>query len=504
MASINGEAPAAAAGNIINPLLLSSARVGCWEALDVLFKREDAQEPPMVIPTQEFLALLVSARGRIAEPADTRDVELGAYRQPASFAAGELLHGVTPGGDTALHAVAGNGDRNDFLKYAGMICGRERGLLFAKNHNGDTPLHCAARAGNSKMVSLLIGLAGREGPRGKLTLLRMENKRHETALHEAVRNGEGRILCPKDREALFDADGIPEERKIGAFVEQQEERTIVKLLMGADPELANYPVDGISPLYLAILLGKSTIALTLYDRSGGNLSYSGADGQNALHVALLRDTAIHGGGFKMSCALLGNPKVNLNLTNNLWETPLDVSRKKVSHGVHYGTNFKFEIWSALYSVGANYGALRWDGNGETHSRLPKSEAEDRESEGLKDTSQNFIVASVLIATMAFTAIFAFPGGFRSADDHTNGGTPTVAGGYIFYAFINAATIAFLCSLVATTGFMLAGSPIAELATRRIYLRRHYATTTFYTVRTVARRLWLELALAAVTLQDFGS
>jgi hypothetical protein len=284
MASMNGEA---AAVNI-NPLLLSSARVGSWEALDILFQREDAQDPPMMIPTEEFLALLVRAQGRIAVP-DVRDVELGVYRPPASFAAGELLKGVTPDGDSALHAVASSGDRHDFLKYADMVCGRERGLLFAKNHNGDTPLHCAARAGNNKMVYLLIDLAGHEGPHLKLTLFRMENKRHETALHEAVRIERGRILGPKDRERLFDADGAVREERIRDFADQQE-MAVVQLLMGADPELANYPAGGISPLYLAILLEKSTIALTLYCKGGGNLSYSGADGQNALHVAVLRDT----------------------------------------------------------------------------------------------------------------------------------------------------------------------------------------------------------------------
>jgi hypothetical protein len=140
------------------------------------------------------------------------------------------------------------------------------------------------------MVSLLIDLAGHEGPHLKLMLLRMENKRHETALHEAVRIECGRILVPKDRERLFDADGAVREERIKDFADQQEEMAVVQLLMGADPELANYPADGISPLYLAILLEKSTIALTLYCKSGGNLSYSGADGQNALHVAVLRDT----------------------------------------------------------------------------------------------------------------------------------------------------------------------------------------------------------------------
>jgi hypothetical protein len=119
----------------------------------------------------------------------------------------------------------------------------------------------------------------------------MQNKRHETALHEAVRIEDGRIMEYDDRKASVDADPAEEEKKDNADC-APEERTIVKLLLGADPELANYPEDGISLFYLAILLEKSTIALTLYDMSGGNLSYSGADGQNALHVALLRDTGM--------------------------------------------------------------------------------------------------------------------------------------------------------------------------------------------------------------------
>jgi ankyrin repeat protein len=277
----------------INPLLLASAREGSWEALNALLERADAQaqHPPMeILPTHEYLELLASgssAQGRVA----ARDVEEGVDHHPAaSLAAGALLKGVTPDGDTALHAVARSPKGGQhFLKFAGIIYDRDRALLFEKNHKGDTPLHCAAQAGNFQMVSHLIDLAGREGADRKLELLRMENKRHETALHEAVRIEHGRLLDHiKDRRALFDADGPPEER-LRAFVDQQEKRTLVKLLMGADPELANYPKDGISPLYLAILLEKSTIALTLYCKSDGNLSYSGGDGQNALHVALLRD-----------------------------------------------------------------------------------------------------------------------------------------------------------------------------------------------------------------------
>jgi hypothetical protein len=274
----------------INPLLLASAHVGSWKALNFLLEREDAKKAPMVAPTQEFLELLAggsSTKGRIVVSASAADVEEGVDHEPAPSAAGALLKGVTPDGETALHVVASNRDGGkDFLEYARIICGRDRDFLFAKNHMGDTPLHCAARAGHSKMVSCLIALAEQhEGADGKLKLLRMENERHETGLHDAIRIEDGRILGVKDRHALL-TDAVPASDADGTA----EEKNMVKLLMRADPELANYPAQGISPLCLAILLEKDTIAVTLYKKSGGNLSYSGPDGQNALHAAVLRAT----------------------------------------------------------------------------------------------------------------------------------------------------------------------------------------------------------------------
>nr|CAB3462209.1 unnamed protein product [Digitaria exilis] len=277
---------------LINPLLLASAHHGSWKALHFLLEREDAGRPPMATPTQEFLALLREGKGAIEAPLPaTGDVEdQGVEDHPqhdeALPASGTLLKGVTPDGDNALHAVAMNGNGEDFLKYADtadIICGRDMELLFAKNHRGETPLHCAARAGAHKMVSHLIALAGREGADRKLELLRMANKCHETALHEAVRVEDGAMLQDRDRASVEAV--LTDKHGKGA-----EEKSMVKLLMDAYPGLANYPVNGISPLYLAISLRKDTIAVTLYKMSGGNLSYSGQEGQNALHAAVLLAT----------------------------------------------------------------------------------------------------------------------------------------------------------------------------------------------------------------------
>lgn len=92
-------------------------------------------------------------------------------------------------GDTALHVVAANGDGEIFLSCADLIHGKDRTFLSKQNTKGDTPLHCAVRAGHSQMVSHLVTLARISDSTVLEDLLRKENCRKETVLHEAVRIG---------------------------------------------------------------------------------------------------------------------------------------------------------------------------------------------------------------------------------------------------------------------------------------------------------------------------
>jgi len=69
---------------------------------------------------------------------------------------------VTSGLDSILHVVASGGDGDQFLESASVIHSKARHLLNAGNSEGDTPLHCAARAGRIEMVSQLIRLARAE------------------------------------------------------------------------------------------------------------------------------------------------------------------------------------------------------------------------------------------------------------------------------------------------------------------------------------------------------
>ncbi|KAI5021178.1 hypothetical protein ZWY2020_055023 [Hordeum vulgare] len=278
----------------MNPLLLASVCIGSWTALNYLFSREDSQKPPMMMPTQVFLDLLVghtpgsSTRTRLTVPQASGDVEDG-VDQSALPAVARLLQGLTAEGDTALHMVASHGDNTDFLNCCGTIDKRDHGLLFQINSKGDTPLHCAARAGRSKMVSYLIQVATR---RNRLHgLLRKESRLKETALHDAVRIGN---------------------------------KDIVDRLLEADHELGNYPREGTSPLYLAILLENHIIARTLHDRSNGDLSYSGPNGQNALHAATSHCAVITKDILKWNNILTTqgdrNGSTPLHVASSLWQS----------------------------------------------------------------------------------------------------------------------------------------------------------------------------------------
>jgi ankyrin repeat protein len=107
------------------------------------------------------------------------------------------------------------------LESARIVYGKANHLLDAHNAKGDTPFHCAARAGLVEMVSQLISLARAEGGGGRVkAVLCKQNKQGETSLHEALR------LADKER------------------VE-----TMVSRLMAEDAQLARVAsADGASPL----------------------------------------------------------------------------------------------------------------------------------------------------------------------------------------------------------------------------------------------------------------
>ncbi|KAF7072207.1 hypothetical protein CFC21_077363 [Triticum aestivum] len=539
-----------------HPELLMAARRGDRGQLErLLGQKDDAAAAPQPAPVRP------ARRDVIVHIEEAVNVESASTVTSADA--------LTMARDSVLHVVSSRGDADQFLKSATVIYDRARHLLDARNGTGDTPLHCAVRAGWGRMVAHLVDLAKAEnggggGERLK-AMLRMQNEQGETVLHEAVRLGS---------------------------------RDMVARLMKEDPELARVPpADGASPLYLAVSLDHDDIARQLYQNDEG-LSYSGPDGRNALHVAALkgkgtikmllewnndlirqadrstRSTPLHfaaswgehegisllldadqsaayqadsDGSFpihvaayankvkavnvlldgRQDCAelhdangrtflhvavleesqsvvtyacklqskkfsssvmnmqdkdgntalhlaiqmgnvwifspLMKNRKVKLNLRNNKGQTPLDLSWITTPAGVHYGLNPRIMIHKLLQDAGAKNGTFRCDHFHKEHIVMldPKEEAQK-----ITDSTQTIGIASVLIATVAFTAAFALPGGYR-ADDHPNGGTPTLARHYAFDVFIIANTLAFISACLSITSLMYAGVTTVDIRTRMI-------------------------------------
>ncbi|OAY68507.1 Protein ACCELERATED CELL DEATH 6 [Ananas comosus] len=170
----------------------------------------------------------------------------------ADEAGGRRWRGVTVGGNSALHIAA------DFrhLELASLICARDSSLLVVRNAALETPVHCAARAGADRIVTLFTW----EACRCEEAVLRATDREGKTALHAAAQEGHVKVA---------------------------------EVLMSADPGLAAIDDNnGVSPLYAAVLSGSPKLVQVLIGShaDGGDrpeASYAGPNGQTALHAAAM-------------------------------------------------------------------------------------------------------------------------------------------------------------------------------------------------------------------------
>ncbi|KAF3339015.1 ankyrin repeat-containing protein [Carex littledalei] len=199
----------------------------------------------------------------------------------------DFLLGVTYMGNSLLHLAASS----NFLDLAEKIWRREKSLLVARNKALETPLHCAAKNGNHKMVSLFIDFASQMRVEDCLPrvveVLCARNKDGETALHEAARNNH--------------AD-------------------VAHLLITTHPGLASVMDDqGMSPFYLATISGHLDVVHEMVQCSNAmdvsKAYYAGPDGQTALHAAVLRSK-------EMTEKLLTWKPILAQMPDNSGSTPL--------------------------------------------------------------------------------------------------------------------------------------------------------------------------------------
>ncbi|KAI3917660.1 hypothetical protein MKW98_021422 [Papaver atlanticum] len=168
--------------------------------------------------------------------------------------------------NTVLH-VAAQFKRKMFVAEICKRCSQPELLIMQQNVNGDTVLHIAARLGLSDLVKALLHHIDAHSNNTIITttnnnhrgttvhdLLRMTNKKNNTALHEAFRN---------------------------------HKFLVGRLLIEADPLVEYFPNNaGETPLYLAAEAGLYDFVVQILKECPSSSAHNGPNGRTALHVAV--------------------------------------------------------------------------------------------------------------------------------------------------------------------------------------------------------------------------
>ncbi|CAL4983675.1 unnamed protein product [Urochloa decumbens] len=242
-----------------------------------------------------------------------------------------LLWSTTPQRNTALHLAALHGH----AEFAREVLQKNGELLVARNGDGDTPLHLAAREDKMKVAELLVGLAKawQEDPNGNAKTpsespLMMTNKAGNTPLHEATKQSSSAmalLLLNADPNRGHDLNGL-KESPLHVAARKGLEDVVRKILETPWVEEEYKPSVSVrgTALYQAMLGRKIRIVQILLEKRPALTDLTDSDGNNALHYAAQED-------YHQAVELLLNHRTELAYEcNNQKQTPLQVA-------AHYGS-----------------------------------------------------------------------------------------------------------------------------------------------------------------------
>ncbi|XP_078154786.1 uncharacterized protein LOC144550684 [Carex rostrata] len=407
-----------------------------------------------LMPADIFMAaiegnsdVLLRRFGLIAEPRDiqvTIEVSDSALQQLIStknLIVETELQSVTSSGDTVLHLLVTRRHNELALK----VFQRDMSLLKEKNKMSETPLHCAARAGNSQAI-LYFSQNGYELVKDVLEEI---NENGDTAMHVATKHGHidcGKKLLWLNHEILYKVNNEMLSPIHIAITKGYTE--IVKYMLAVDPTVGRtkFPAE-VFPVHLTALAGKAELSFANKKMVGRMNNAVDYDGNTPMHIAAKKGhTSIVRAIWQAKRSCIGIV-VAEKILDNEGLTPFKVSLKQLEESSEHVDGAKIRKY--LRTEGHKFTAKWFD---------------DVVGPSIPDKWEKIQViglGSVLITTVTFAAAFTIPGGYDQ--EH---GTPILGRKHIFRAFIIANSLAFIqgfLSLFALLGNAMEGPTPSALA-----------------------------------------
>ncbi|KAL8030524.1 hypothetical protein ABFX02_14G291400 [Erythranthe guttata] len=360
----------------------------------------------------------------------------------------DLLSKQNQEGETPLYAAAENGHTlvvEEFLKHSDVE------TCSIPANNGFDPFHVAAKQGHLDVLKELL--------RFFPSLVMTTDTANSTALHTAAAQGHVDVV-----NLLLETDSNLAKiaRNNGKTVLHTAARMghleVVKSLLENDSSIG-FKTDrkGQTALHMAVKGQSAEIVKELIKPDPSLLSFGDNKGNTALHIATRK------GRIQIVQCLISTEGIDVNTPNSAGETPLDLADK-------FGTP---ELVATLKEVGATHSKdfgkpqnaakqlkqtvsdIKHDVQSQlqqtrqTGFRVRKiaKKVKKLHIEGLNNAINSATVVAVLIATVAFAAIFTVPGQY--VEEKTNGfslGEAHIANNAAFIIFILFDSVALFISL----------------------------------------------------------
>ncbi|KAG5554523.1 hypothetical protein RHGRI_012166 [Rhododendron griersonianum] len=420
---------------------------------------------------------------------------------------------VTPNNNTVLHVVAEFGDSHCVAD----ILNKCPSLLCHATTDGDTPLHIAAAGGHEGIVKSLIDFAksqvdnqqngiaaANNGGGGAVAavvteMLRARNRDGDTPLHLAARL-EKPLVQVLDKLLEWREDLIEEQDAYGwtplHLAARCENLKAVKKLLEKNKSVAYVATnnDKETALHIAAAVGDVRIMEELLSTCPDCWEMVNNKGQNILHIAadMERD--------EVAACILEKPWASrlINRKDNEGNTPLHVLASNGKTWDRHVLASKGKIWLSEYPGADELGStdwprriwynsrdtvrkdqeciIKWKMGRKERKERKENRKKERDEEMSKMANTHMIVAT-LISTISFAAGFTIPGGY-DGNQGPNQGMAVLVREAAFKAFVITNTIAVICS---TSSVFLYVSAAVFSSKYEGDKRTHRYTTAFWLI-----------------------